>query len=65
MLALAFVQACTCGMTECKPGENTCPCKEASVCNDGLICTDNKCSAGHDGLVHGERREGREVASLC
>lgn len=38
------VSACTCG-SPCTPGAKDCTCKEASVCDEGLVCGDNKCVA--------------------
>ncbi len=40
-LSVVF-SACTCG-NPCTPGAKDCTCKEASVCDDGLVCGDNKC----------------------
>ena len=39
---LLAASACTCG-NPCTPGAKDCTCKEANVCNDGLVCGDNKC----------------------
>ncbi len=44
LLSLALVvSACDCGKP-CTPGAKDCACKEASVCDDGLLCGEmNKC----------------------
>lgn len=44
LLLSIVVSACTCG-NPCTPGAKDCTCKEASVCDDGLVCGDNKCTS--------------------
>lgn len=39
-----FVSACSC-TPPCTPGSKDCACKEASVCDEGLACTESKCVA--------------------
>lgn len=45
ILLLLAASACTCGTT-CTPGAKDCACKEANVCDEGLVCGDmNKCTS--------------------